>query len=236
MSLSDLENRLGHKFRDPSLLERALTHRSWVYENLSGSHESELCLAENGSLEFVGDSVLGLVVVDELFRRHPDLAEGGLTVMKHQLVSMPTLAHVGESLGLGEFLRMGKGEDRSGGRAKQAILADTFEAVIAAVFLDGGYSAARAFVTNVLATELRDATPEAAVDYKSLLQERLQATGREAPNYTVVTTEGPPHARTFFVEAAWQGGAARGEGRSIKAAEMAAARDALEMLGEDGPK
>jgi dsRNA-specific ribonuclease len=133
-------------------------------------------------------------------------------------------------LKLGDFIRLSSGETKIGGRQNPAILADVFEAVVAAIFLDGGYSAARNFVTRELADELRDATPQNALDYKTLLQETLQANKMAAPTYQVVRSEGQPHARTFFVEAIWASGRASGSGRSIKAAEMVAASRALEML------
>jgi ribonuclease-3 len=233
MKLSELERTLGHNFKDIDLLERALTHRSWAHENSNGAPEREIALRENESMEFVGDSVLGLVVAEHLFLKNPSFAEGELTLMKHRLVSTKTLAKIGAELSLGDHLRMGRGEEKTGGRAKPAILADTVEAVIAAVFFDAGYVAARDFIERVFAAELERATPEGSVDYKSLLQERLQSRQLSAPEYRVVRTEGAPHERTFYVEAVWEGGRAEGEGTSIKSAEMRAACEALEMLDDD---
>jgi len=223
MKLAPIENLLGHSFRSPDLLIRALTHRSWAHENADPE--------ENETLEFLGDSVVGLIVAEELYRRNPTVNEGGLTLMKHTLVRMEMLATAAERLKLGDFVRLSGGEEKVGGRKKPAILADVFEAVVAAIFLDGGYAAARRFVTRVLGDELRDATPQSSVDYKTLLQESLQANKMAAPTYQLVRSEGQPHARTFFVEAIWESGRSSGSGRSIKAAEMMAASKALDLLG-----
>jgi len=229
-SPATLESRIGHRFADPKLLERALTHRSWAYENLPGESEEVVRAAENESFEFVGDSVLGLVIAEKLFEAHPDSNEGGLTLMKHSLVSTATLARIAETLGLGDHMRVGRGEEKTGGRKKQALLANTLEAVIAAVFLDGGYPAARVFIGRAFGDEMKKATPKNSLDYKTMLQERLQAAKMNAPNYSVIKTEGPPHSRTFLIEAVWQTGKTRAEGNSIKAAEMKAAEQALEMM------
>ncbi len=234
MNAAELENLIGYRFADPSLLQRALTHRSWAFENASGSDE-ELRRVENESLEFLGDSVLGLVIAEELFRIHPDSSEGELTVMKHRLVSTATLSRLANDLELGKFLRMGRGEEKTGGRRKNAIAADTLEAILGAVFLDGGYSSARAVVTKVFAKELMDATPGTSLDYKTLLQETLQARKMTAPLYKMMRSEGPPHDRTFYVEAVWATGKADGSGPAIKAAEMDAACKALKMLEASEP-
>lgn len=231
--LAKLENLIGHKFRDVKVLERAVTHRSWAFENSGGKSEEMIRQVENESLEFVGDSVLGLVIAEQLFLGNPTLSEGDLTLMKHHLVSTGTLAKLGEQLKLGEYLRISRGEEKTGGRTKQALLANTLEALIGAVFFDGGYTAARVFVGRVFADELRIATPKSSVDYKSLLQETLQSTKIPAPVYKVTKTDGPAHARQFWVEAVWENGKSRGEGNSIKAAEMMAAAEALKILQLD---
>src|SRR6476660_2361 len=196
-SPAKLESRIGHRFANPKLLERALTHRSWAYENLPGESDDRVREMENESLEFVGDSVLGLVIAEKLFEAHPNSNEGGLTLMKHSLVSTATLARIAEGLSLGEYLRVGRGEEKTGGRKKQALLANTLEAVIAAVFLDGGYSAARVFIGRAFDDEVRVTMPKNAIDYKTTLQERLQGAKMRAPSYRVVKTSGPPHSRTF---------------------------------------
>jgi ribonuclease-3 len=227
--LTKLERRLGYNFRDAALLERALTHRSWAHENRSSDDEN-MRDAQNESLEFVGDSVLGLVMAEELYLKNPTLNEGQLTLMKHRLVSTEMLAKVSAELDLGSFLRMGRGEEKTGGRGKQALLADALEAVIGAVFFDSGYVEARQFIKKIFAKELKIATPDGSVDYKTMLQERLQAQKLGTPEYRVVKTEGLPHERRFSVEAVWEDGTSSGEGTSIKAAEMMAARKAVESL------
>lgn len=227
-----LEASLAYRFNDRALLERALTHRSWAHEQVAPGAESDARRLHNEAFEFVGDSVLGLIIADYLFRSYPHVTEGELSRMKHRLVSAPTLARAARRLQLGEFLRVGRGEEKSGGRSKRAILADAMEAVIAAIFLDGGLYAAEAFVRLALGEELEGTDPEAAAaaDYKTMLQETLQAARRSGPHYNVVETDGPPHHRTFHVEVSWDGGHVRAEGHTIKAAETAAARLALEAM------
>ncbi|MCU1289208.1 MAG: rnc [Acidobacteria bacterium] len=229
-NIAKLESLIGHKFRDISLLERAVTHRSWAYERLPEGAEEEIRECQNESLEFVGDSVLGLAIAEQLYLRNPKSSEGDLTLMKHHLVSTGTLAKLAQNLNLGEFMRVGRGEEKTGGRRKQALLADTLEAVISAIFFDSGYISARAFVNRIFAEELRSATPKTSIDYKTLLQETLQAEKLSAPVYTVVKNEGPPHDPTFYVEAVWESGKVEGKGNSIKSAEMMAANLALQQL------
>ncbi len=230
--LARLESLIGHSFADIGLLERSVTHRSWAYENLPDAEIEIVRRAENESMEFLGDSVLGLIVAESLYRLHPDASEGDLTLMKHHLVSTATLARVAEKMELGSYLRVGRGEEKTGGRKKQALRANTLEAIIAAVFLDGGYIPARAFVNRILGDEIRNATPRSSADFKTMLQEFLQARKLTAPSYVVVKTDGPPHNRTFSVEATWATGKAYGSGNSIKSAEMMAAAEALEQLAK----
>jgi ribonuclease III len=231
-----LETIVAYKFQNRALLERALTHRSWAHEQVAPGAEDQARQLHNEALEFLGDSVLGLIVADYLCKAYPTVTEGELSRMKHRLVSAPTLAEASQRLNLGEFLRFGRGEEKSGGRRKDALLADVLEAITGAVFLDGGLSAATEFVSRALREELQRANPMSAAegDYKTMLQERLQAERRQAPRYNVVETLGPPHRRTFHVEVTWDGGCVRGEGRSIKAAEAAAAREALQMMRTPG--
>jgi ribonuclease-3 len=230
---SQLEEKLEYNFRDRRLLERALTHRSWAHERVGSGGEREARTLHNEAFEFVGDSVLGFVVAAALFRSHPEVTEGELSRMKHRLVSTQTLARVARRLQLGEYLRVGRGEEKTGGRRKRALLADTFEALLAAVYLDGGYDAAEHFVRRALGRELEEASPEsaAAADFKTMLQERLQSERHLAPRYDVVETEGPPHARIFHVEVVFDQERVRGEGQTIKAAETDAACRALELMG-----
>ena len=231
--LPALEESLAYEFKDRQLLERALTHRSWAHESVRSGEEEKARQLHNEALEFVGDSVLGLVVADELFRSYPEVTEGELSRMKHRLVSTQTLARSARRLRLGDYLRMGRGEEKTGGRRKRALLADACEAVLAAVFLDGGLEAATRFVLGALGEEFAEVSPAsaAAADFKTLLQERLQAERRVTPQYNVVETQGPPHARVFHVEVSWDVGQVRGEGGTIKAAEMEAARRALDEIG-----
>ncbi|MDQ3258440.1 MAG: ribonuclease III [Acidobacteriota bacterium] len=214
------------------MLERALTHRSWAHEQVGAGAEDAARQMHNEAMEFVGDSVLGMIVAEYLFRRHPELTEGELSRMKHRLVSMTTLCRAATRLDIGNHLRFGKGEEKTGGSRKRALLADSFEAVLAAIFFDAGIEAAREFVHRTLRTELEDATPEgaAAADTKTMLQERLQAESRSVPVYEVVETTGPAHRRTFQIEASWDGGSVRATGNSIKVAEMRAAKLALQQL------
>ena len=227
-----LETVLAYKFKDRALLERAITHRSWAHEKVAPGDELEARKLHNESLEFLGDSVLGLVVANYLCSSYPGGTEGELSRMKHRLVSAPTLAKASQELNLGDFLRFGRGEEKSGGRHKNALLADVFEAITGAIFLDSGLEAATEFVCYALRDELEGADPltAAKADYKTMLQERLQAERRAAPRYTVIETLGPPHQRIFHVEVSWDSGSIRGEGPSIKAAEAAAAKAALEGM------
>lgn len=229
-NLAKLEQLISHRFKRIELLERALTHRSWAHESSPYGSEEEVRKLQNESLEFVGDSVLGLAVAEQLFLLNPDASEGDLTLMKHHLVSTETLARLAANLDLGSFMRVGRGEEKTGGRRKQALLADTLEAILAAIFFDAGFVAARLAVKRIYAGELRGATPQNTLDYKTLLQETLQKNKLRAPTYNVVRTEGPPHDRTFFVEAVWEDGVAEARGTSIKQAEMMAAQKALEIL------
>lgn len=232
-NLTKLEELIGHKFQNLDLLKRALTHRSWAHEKNPFGDDEEIRSLQNESFEFVGDAVLGLAVVEKLFNDHPDATEGELSIMKHALVSRKTLAKTSQKIGLGEFIRVGRGEEKTGGRRKQALLADSMEAVIAAVFFDGGYIPARAFVHNVLGEEFEQATPKTSLDYKTLLQETLQADKRPAPVYNLIKTEGPDHKPTFFVEAVWDDDKVSAKGSSIKAAEMLAADLALKKLKKE---
>jgi ribonuclease III len=229
----ELERRIEYRFRDPGLLEHALTHRSSVHEDVSGG------VFDNESLEFLGDAVLGFVVADMLFREFPQHNEGQKSKIKAWLVSEPSLAQLALDLGLGDHLILGRGEEKSGGRRKHALIADTFEALIAAIYLDGGMDEARAFIARQfrpLIVEARQTGDDAAYtsDYKSALQERLQSASRGLPEYRLVRESGPAHRKRFEVEVwADESPLARGEGASKKRAEQEAARLALEGLRDD---
>jgi ribonuclease-3 len=229
--LSALEARLGHRFADRALLERALTHRSRAHEAEDRSQ------GHNESLEFLGDAVLGLVVADLLYRELPDFDEGQKSKVKAALVSRPSLAALAERLDLGPILRLGRGEEKTGGRQKQALLADTCEAVIAALYLEGGLPPVR----NLLRLEWGPALDRVrrpglltamTGDYKSALQEWLQARNDDPPAYRVVGELGPDHRKRFDVEVLVREQAVgRAEGHSKKEAEQGAARAALIAVG-----
>jgi ribonuclease-3 len=216
------QRRLGYEFNDPSLLEISLTHRSFA---------NERALDENYErLEFLGDTVVGLIAAEWLYHRHPDLAEGDLSKHKGFVVSEPVLASYAEGLGLGEILRLGVGEERSGGRGKRSLLADTLEAVLGAIFLDGGFEAARKVFLPML--ESATGTPASdLLDAKTELQELVQGEGWALPEYRHIAEEGPDHQKLFHVEC-WVEGkrAGIGEGGTKKEAEQRAAVDALAML------
>ena len=218
-----LMQRLGHDFADPGLLAQALTHRSWCAEQAG--------FDSNERLEFLGDAVLGLVVTDHIFATYPELSEGELAKLRARVVSAPVLAAVGAELGIGPALRLGKGEDASGGREKQSILADAVEAVIGALHLDGGQDVAARTVLALLGDEIAEAsTGPGGHDHKTQLQELVAQQDGEPPAYAV-TDEGPDHDKLFHA-AVTVGGAVvgRGEGRSKKLAEQEAAAAALAAL------
>jgi ribonuclease-3 len=208
---------------DRALLVRALTHRSYAYENGN--------LPTNERLEFLGDAVLGLVVTDALFRRHPDLPEGQLAKLRAAVVNMRALAEVARALGVGDHILLGRGEETSGGRDKSSILADTLEALIGAVYLEHGVEEGAALVHR-LVDRLIDASAElgAGLDWKTSLQELTATHGLGVPEY-IVTEEGPDHAKTFHASVLI-GGAVRGTGtgRSKKEAEQQAAATAFSSI------
>jgi ribonuclease-3 len=230
-TLGPLEDRMGHKFDDLGLLEHALTHRSRAHEDASGG------VIDNESLEFLGDAVLGFVIADMLFQRFPTHSEGYKSKVKASIVSATSLTRLANKIDLGRYVLLGRGEEKTGGRLKHAILADSFEAVIAAIYLDGGIEPARRFIISQFAPliiEAGDQAAEAAFteDWKSALQERLQADGRGLPRYRLASAEGPDHHKRFDVEVLVGGKpAGRATGRSKKDAEQQAAKAALESLG-----
>jgi ribonuclease III len=222
-----LESRIGYRFRDRGLLEHGLTHKSKAHEDPSGG------VTDNESLEFLGDAVLGLVVSEALFRQFPTYSEGQKSKIKANLVSTTALAELAERLGLGDHMILGRGEEKTGGRRKQALLADTCEALIAAIYLDGGLEPARQFLLREFAVGIDDArTPDYfGRDHKSRLQERLQALGRPLPSYRVAGEVGPDHRKLFHVEVVVGDEVmAQGAGRTKKEAEQEGARLALVML------
>lgn len=227
LSLEDLQSRLGYRFGDPALLEMSLTHRSWANEQGVESNYERI--------EFLGDAVLGLLVAHWLYERYPDLAEGDLSKLKSYAVSETVLADWAESLELGSAMRLGVGEDRSGGRAKRSLLADAMESVLGAVYLDGGVTAAATVTHAWLESALTEEPDELSVtDAKTALQELAQSRGGEVPTYRLTAEEGPDHRKRFHVEC-WVGGRCLGAGTgpSKKQAEQRAARKALLELEND---
>ncbi len=235
--LERLQQLLGYQFRHPALLDLALTHSSVAYEEQTNQDPRE----DNEQLEFLGDAVLGLVVTEQLFRAYPEFSEGAWTRLRSQFVSRPHLASVAQAIGLGEFLRVGKGEEKSGGRKKPAILANAVESVIAAVYLDGGMEPAVQLVRTWLLDETMEAVVEAARagevgDYKSMLQEYSQAHGLGQPRYQLTSETGPDHRKSFVVEvklldpSAVETTLASAGGTRKKHAEQEAARLALQHL------
>lgn len=220
-----LEHQLLHQFREPRLCEQALTHKSWANESQDPGR------SHNERLEFLGDAVLSLVVSDLLMKRHPGSPEGELSKTRAAVVNEDGLARVAETLSLGQWIFLGKGEEQAGGRAKPSILADTLEALLGAVFVDAGFEAAYRSVEVLFEDRLLEAQSVAGRDYKSRLQELSQAHLKLAPNYTVVSQTGPEHETTFEV-AAHVGGReyARATGRSKKAAQQAAAARAYVLI------
>jgi ribonuclease-3 len=219
-------SRVGVKPRKPHLMRQALTHKS---------AEPELGLPANERLEFLGDAVLGLVVAERLYRSHPDLAEGDLTKLKAVAVSEPILAETAREVQLGRYLILSRGEEQTGGRARTSILADTLEAVFAAVYLDRGFRAARDLILSLLSSHLAAIERhEYELDYKTLLQEKIQEVHRRPPTYRVVSQSGPDHDRTFVAEVrVGERVLGRGTGKSKKQAEQAAARDTLASADQD---
>ena len=222
-----LQQAIGYRFRDRGLLEHAMTHTSRANEDVSGG------VADNESMEFLGDALLGFVIADMLFRDFPEYDEGQKSKTKASLVSTTTLARQAERLRLGEHLLLGRGEEKTGGRRKQALLADGYEALIAAIYLDGGIEPARAFITREFGPWLDEVRRDgvSAHDYKSALQELLQSREMPLPEYRLAGTVGPDHRKLFEIEVIVRGERlASGIGPSKKEAEQDAARATLDKL------
>ena len=228
-ALTKLEARLGSPFSDKRLLMEALRHSSWVNEHFQED------LRDNERLEFLGDAVLSLIIGQLLMERYPDMREGDLSRTRAKLVNEHTLADLARQMDLGAFLMLGKGEAQTDGRNKSSLLADAFEATLAALYLDGGFEAALAFVSRLFDPLLVDIPGSSQnQDYKSRLQEAVQLRHHEVPAYTVVAETGPDHEKTFRVAVKVCGLTAEGKGRSKKKAEQDAAREGLERLKKEG--
>jgi ribonuclease III len=229
-----LEAALGHTFRDRELLERALTHKSRIYEKAADGQ----CSSDNEQLEFLGDAILGFVVSECLVRRYASYPEGRLSKLKAHLVSAARLYEVAQALGLGDHLLLGRGEEMSGGREKKALLSDAVEALIAAMYLDNGLETARTFIESRVVGMVEaheDGLESTVTDYKSALQETAQALKLPPPRYVIVAENGPEHSKTFNVEVRlgkeW---VSQAQGLSKKSAGQRAAQQILQQLTEWG--
>ena len=217
----DIQQRISYAFKNKELLERALTHKSYANENK--------VLAHNERMEFLGDAVLNLVVSEYLMQTCPDANEGDLSRLRAAIVSEPALAEVARSIGLGAYLLLGKGEDQTGGRNKESLLANSLEALIAAVYLDGRMEATETFILRFFDDSIKKACAlRVTLDYKTELQELCQDRLKQLPEYRVISETGPDHQKQFEVELSVKGDVyGRGIGKSKKEAEQRAAKEAL---------
>jgi ribonuclease-3 len=224
----DLQEKISYRFRSLQLLTQALTHRSYLHESMEGGEDNE-------RLEFLGDSVIEVVVSHLLMTRFPHLTEGGLSKTRAEFVKEDTLAALAREIRLGDALRLGRGEEETGGRGKDSILAGGFEALMAAVYLDGGYGEVFRVIEGLFTPRLAAIKEELEdKDFKTRLQEYTQRNLNDTPLYTVAREEGPDHAKTFEVVISINGKPyGRGRGRSKKEAEQKAAEEALRSLQED---
>ena len=222
-----LQNKLGYKFNNVKLLENALNHSSYANEVRGG-------ITSNERLEFLGDSVLSVIVARYLFENFNTTPEGELTKLRASLVCEKALCGFSREIGLGEFLRLGKGEEKGGGRERDSILADAFEAVLAAIYLDGGMEEAKRFVLRFVLPELKHRDDEAFKDYKTALQEIIQRNPEESVTYHLKGESGPDHDKVFEVEVHLNSNTIGcGKGKSKKQAEQMAAKEALMLMGAE---
>jgi len=225
--LSELQGKIGYTFRSPQLLRQALTHSSFASEGKKHGKNNE-------RLEFLGDSVLSVIVAKHLYTTYKDIPEGDLTKLRASLVCEKALDVFAGQLELGKYLHLGKGEEMTGGRQRPSILADAFEAVIAALYLDGGYEIAQRFVLGFIPKDLDIHRASPLADYKTVLQEIIQQNREEKIEYVMVEEKGPDHAKVFTAEVLLNSNIiGRGEGSSKKQAEQNAAREALKLMGYD---
>ena len=223
--MEDLQNKLHYKFKNPKYLENALTHSSYANERRKNTKSNE-------RLEFLGDSVLSIVVSDYIYKHCPDYPEGDLTKLRSALVCEKTLCKFSRSLNLGEYLLLSKGELHSKGNERPSILADAFEAIIASIYLDGGMEAAREFVLRFVVPEIKKPYTKLFKDYKTSLQEIVQKNPEESLKYVLVSESGPDHNKHFVMEVHLNNNViGKGGGRSKKEAEQNAAKEALELMG-----
>lgn len=225
--MDGLEQKLGYKFNNINLLKNALTHSSYANEVRNG-------FSSNERLEFLGDSVLSIVVSDYIYKHYPNMPEGELTKLRASLVCEKSLCAFSRELELGSYLMLGKGEDKGGGRERDSILADAFEAVLAAIYLDGGMEPARRHVMNFVLRELKHTDDEVFKDYKTALQEIIQRNPEESVTYILTDESGPDHDKSFTVEVRLNSNViGKGTGKNKKRAEQMAAKEALMLMGEE---
>jgi len=224
--LRELEDNLAYRFNDIALLDHALTHRSFVHENLA------LCCQDNERLEFLGDAVLQLCISDILMKKYPDQMEGVLSKLRASVVNEKPLAELARQYHIGEALLLGKGEENSGGRRKPSLLSNAFEAVIAAIYLDGGFYKTYAFIESLFADLFTEKGPSRGyTDYKTALQELSQEYYKEIPKYSLLSEDGPDHDKTFEMQLSLAGMiTTSGRGKTKKMAEQDAARKALKQM------
>lgn len=226
--MQTLEARLNYKFNNIELLKNALVHSSYANEVRGNIHSNE-------RLEFLGDSVLSVIVAEHIFHKYPNMPEGELTRLRASLVCEKSLCALSRELNLGEYLLLGRGEDKNGGRERDSILADAFEAVLAAIYLDGGMDAAKAHIMNTVLRDLKHHSDEDSFkDYKTTLQEIIQRNPEESVTYILVDETGPDHNKQFTVAVKLNSNViGTGVGKSKKQAEQMAAHQALKLMGED---
>lgn len=228
MNSLEFQKNIEYEFKDPNYLEKALTHSSFVQE------KNQRCGKDNERLEFLGDAFFDAVISEELFNKLTKVPEGKLTKLRASIVCEKSLAEQGKKLGIGNFLKMGKGEEHMGGRERDSIIADAMEAIMAAIFLDGGFDEAKNFILRTFKDTIEDAVSgKLTKDYKTELQESLQINGDVKIYYQTDKEEGPDHNKTFYVSLFVEGRQlGKGVGKSKKEAEQNAARDALESGGD----
>ena len=225
--MDGLEQKLGYKFNNINLLKNALTHSSYANEVRNG-------FSSNERLEFLGDSVLSIVVSDYIYKHYPNMPEGELTKLRASLVCEKSLCAFSRELELGSYLMLGKGEDKGGGRERDSIIADAFEALLAAIYLDGGMEPARRHVMNFVLRELKHTDDEVFKDYKTALQEIIQRNPEESVTYILIDESGPDHDKSFTVEVRLNSNViGKGTGKNKKRAEQMAAKEALMLMGEE---
>ena len=231
--METLQDAIGYHFRDTELLRTALSHSSYANERRTGRRSAHL--ASNERMEFLGDAILNTVTADYIYRTFPEMPEGDLTRLRASVVCEEALHREAVKLGLAQHLLLGRGEDLSGGRERPSILADAVEAVIGAMYLDGGWEPARHFILSFIREDTAQAAGHGQVhDYKTQLQEIVQKNREETLSYRLAATEGPDHEKRFTVELLLNSNVfATGSGHSKRAAEQEAAREALRMMGED---